>query len=69
MTSMKSELPVTDDQGHLLGMITLKGILNVPEDQRENLKVGNIIIPKEHLAVMQPDNEVEKTLHKWFKNA
>ncbi len=62
MTSMKSELPVTDDQGHLLGMITLKGILNVPEDQRENLKVGNIIIPKEHLAVMQPDNEVEKTL-------
>lgn len=62
MATMKSELPVVDDQGHLLGMITLKAILNIPEDQRENVKVQSIMIPSGYIAVMQPYMETEKAL-------
>ena len=60
MTSMKSELPVTDDQDHLLGMITLKGILGVPENQREITKVKNIMMSINYLAVVLPETEIEK---------
>lgn len=60
MTSMKSELPVTDDQDHLLGMITLKGILGVPENQREIVKVKNIMLSINYLAVVLPETEIEK---------
>ncbi|MHB8546793.1 MAG: site-2 protease family protein [Nitrosotalea sp.] len=62
MTSMKSELPVTDEQDHLLGMITLKGILNIPENQRDDVKVSDIMISPMHLAIVQPGMEVEKSL-------
>ncbi len=62
MTSMKSELPVTDEQDHLLGMITLKGILNIPENQRDDVKVNDIMISPIHLAIVQPGMEVEKSL-------
>lgn len=62
MTSMKSELPVTDDQDHLLGMITLKGILNVPENQRENVKVQDIMIPPANLAIVESHAQAEKAL-------
>lgn len=59
---MKSELPVTDEQGHLLGMITLKEILNVPENQRESVMVQDIMIHPKHLAVMEFHAPVEKAL-------
>ena len=62
MTSMKSELPVTDEQDHLLGMITLKEILNIPENRRDSIKVQDVMISPIHLAVMQPEMEVEKAL-------
>lgn len=62
MTSMKSELPITDGQGHLLGMITLKAIMNVPEHQRNTLKVQEIMIPSKYLAVVSADMAVEKAL-------
>ncbi|MDE1831019.1 MAG: site-2 protease family protein [Thaumarchaeota archaeon] len=62
MTSMKSELPVTDEQGHLLGMITLKEILSIPENQRDDVKVNDIMISPTHLAIVQPGIEVEKSL-------
>jgi Zn-dependent protease/CBS domain-containing protein len=60
MTSMKSELPVTDERNYLLGMITLKDILTIPENKRENVKVRDIMIQTGYLAIMQPDLEVEK---------
>jgi Zn-dependent protease/CBS domain-containing protein len=60
MTSMKSELPVTDEQGYLLGMITLKDILAIPQNKRDDIKVHDIMIQTGYLAIMQPDMEVEK---------
>jgi Zn-dependent protease/CBS domain-containing protein len=62
MVTMKSELPVTDEQGHLLGMVTLKEILNVPENQRERIRVQDIMIPQKYLAVMEPHAQAEKAL-------
>lgn len=62
MVTMKSELPVTDEQGHLLGMITLKAILDVPENQRESVQVQDIMIPPKYLAIMGPQAQAEKAL-------
>ncbi|MDE1840132.1 MAG: CBS domain-containing protein, partial [Thaumarchaeota archaeon] len=62
MTSMKSELPVTDEQDHLLGMITLKDILSIPENQRDDVLVSDIMISPTHLAIVPPGMEVEKSL-------
>lgn len=62
MTSMKSELPVTDEQDHLLGMITIKEVLGTPEDKRSDVKVHDIMIHTGYLAIMMPDMEVEKAL-------
>ena len=63
---MKSELPVTDEQDHLLGMITLKEILAVPENQRENAKSKYHVINK-YLAVVLPEAEVEKAFMQMVK--
>lgn len=62
MTSMKSELPVTDEQNHLLGMVTLKAILNIPENQRDDVQVKDIMILPMYLAIMLPGIGVEKSL-------
>ncbi len=62
MTSMKSELPVMDEQDHLLGMVTLKEILNIPANQRDDVKVKDIMILPIHLAIVPPGVEVEKSL-------
>ena len=62
MITMKSELPVTDEQSHLLGMITLKAILDVPENQREIVQVQDMMIPPKYLAVMEPHAQAEKAL-------
>lgn len=62
MITMKSELPVTDERGHLLGMITLKAVLNVPENQRESVQVQDIMIPPKYLAIMEPHAKAEKAL-------
>ena len=62
MTSMKSELPVTDEQDHLLGMITLKSILSIPENKRPDIKVGDVMISTKHLAIMKTDMQADKAL-------
>lgn len=62
MTSMKSELPIIDEQDRLLGMITLKDILNIPENQRNGVRVQDIMIQTGYLVITQPDMEVEKAL-------
>jgi Zn-dependent protease/predicted transcriptional regulator len=60
MTSMKSELPVINEQDHLLGMITLKSILTIPENKRESIKVQDIMIQTGYLVITKPEMEVEK---------
>lgn len=61
MASMKSEFPVTDG-GFLVGMITLKDLLSTPQDKRLDLKVKDIMVPLQYLAIMQPEMEADKVL-------
>lgn len=65
--SMKSELPVTDEQNHLLGMVALKDIATVSEDQRRATTVKTAMIPKEHLAILQAGTEADKALFNMIK--
>lgn len=62
ITRMKSELPVIDEQGNLVGMITLKDILNVPESRRETTTVKDVMSSARFLAIVLPDTELEKAL-------
>jgi Zn-dependent protease/predicted transcriptional regulator len=62
MTSMKSELPVTDERDHLLGMVTLKSILSIPENKRQDVKVEDIMISAKYLAIMKTDMQADKAL-------
>lgn len=62
MTSMKSELPVTDEQDHLLDMITLKSILDIPENKRHDVKVGDVMISAKYLAIVKTDMQADKAL-------
>ena len=59
---MKSEFPVIDDVGYLIGMLTLKNALNIPEHRRRNLKVGEVMIPLEELIVMRHNEEAIEAL-------
>ncbi|MDE1829193.1 MAG: site-2 protease family protein [Thaumarchaeota archaeon] len=61
-TSMKSELPVIDGEGQLIGMITLRAILDVPENHRASTRVKNIMFSPSYLAIVSPETDLEKAL-------
>jgi Zn-dependent protease/predicted transcriptional regulator len=54
---MKSAFPVVGVQGRLLGMITIKRLRDVDAERRQSMKVEEAMIPREDLAVMQPDRK------------
>ena len=51
---MKSSFPVIDYIGRMLGMVTLKRVQEIPEDKRQQLIAGEIMIPLEDLVVILP---------------
>jgi Zn-dependent protease/CBS domain-containing protein len=61
---MKSSFPVIDYDGRMLGMVTLKRVQETPEDKREELTAGEIIIPLEDLVVMLPSRSADEALMK-----
>ena len=61
---MKSSFPVIDYSGRMLGMVTLKRVQETPEDKREELTAGEIIIPLEDLVVMLPSKSADEALMK-----
>jgi CBS domain containing-hemolysin-like protein len=48
----------------MLGMVTLKRVQETPEDKREELTAGEIIIPLEDLVVMLPSRSADEALMK-----
>jgi CBS domain containing-hemolysin-like protein len=48
----------------MLGMVTLKRLQETPEDKREKLTAGEIIIPLEDLVVMLPSKSADEALMK-----
>ena len=61
---MKSSFPVIDYSGRMLGMVTLKRVQETPEDKREELTAGEIIIPLEDVVVMLPSKSADEALMK-----
>ena len=59
---MKSALPVIDDKGHLLGMVTLKRVVDVPEDKRQQMTAGEVMIPPDELVIMLPNTRADEAL-------
>jgi hypothetical protein len=43
----------------MLGMVTLKRVQETPEDKREELTAGEIIIPLEDVVVMLPSKSAD----------
>jgi CBS domain containing-hemolysin-like protein len=48
----------------MLGMVTLKRVQETPEDKREELTAGEIIIPLEDVVVMLPSKSADEALMK-----
>jgi CBS domain containing-hemolysin-like protein len=61
---MKSSFPVIDYSGRMLGMVSLKRVQETPEDKREELTAGEIIIPLEDVVVMLPSKSADEALMK-----
>jgi Zn-dependent protease/CBS domain-containing protein len=65
---MKSALPVLnrrvdgDNDSFLVGMVTLKQAMDVPEYKRQGINVEEIMIPKDSLIVMEPNREADEAL-------
>jgi Zn-dependent protease/predicted transcriptional regulator len=66
-TYMKGAFPVVDDRGVLLGMVTLKKLLQINENQRAKLSAAEVMIPREDLPVMSPDATADAALMQMTK--
>jgi Zn-dependent protease len=66
----KSEFPVTaedDDIGILLGAVTTKQAMNVPEADAEKMKVEQIMTPTHDLIIMSPDRHADEALKRIYQ--
>ena len=61
---MKNSFPVIDYDGPMLGMVTLKRVQEIPEEKRQQLTAGEIMIPLEDLVVMLASRSVDEALMK-----
>ena len=64
---MKGAFPVVDDRGILLGMVILKKLLQINENQRPKFSAAEIMIPREVLSVMSPDASADLALMQMTK--
>lgn len=64
---MRGAFPVVDDEGMLVGMVTLKRLLQINEDQRAMLSAAGVMIPRKALPVMSPDATADTALMEMTK--
>src|SRR5215208_1014629 len=62
----KSEFPVTTDDGFLLGAVTTKQAMDIPESSTDKVKVEEIMIPANELVVMGPDRQADEALKRIY---
>lgn len=61
-TSVRDFFPVTDDIGHLIGMVTAKDASRVPEYRRNLVYIKDIMIQKSDLIIMNTESSVDDAL-------
>jgi predicted transcriptional regulator len=59
---MKSSFPVTKLSYEVVGIVTLKRCLNVPEPERNTTLVKNIMSPKSEIKLLKVNDTAEKAL-------
>jgi CBS domain-containing protein len=59
---MKSAFPILSTKGGLIGMITLKQIMDVPEYKRHQVNVEEIMTPKNDLIIMNSERKADEAL-------
>jgi Zn-dependent protease len=64
----KTEFPVVGEHaGDLLGAVTAKQALKVPEHSRDMIKVQEIMVPKDKLIVMKSNRPADDALRRIFR--
>ena len=63
----KTEFPVVDENGNLIGAVTTKQTMNVQKSSRDTIKVEEIMIPKDKLIVMKDDASADEALKRIFR--
>ena len=63
----KSEFPVLDDEGYLIGAITSQQAMNVAENDAENVRVDKIMIPNKELVIMNASSRADDALKRIYQ--
>jgi Zn-dependent protease len=64
---MKSSFPVTKLNYEIVGIVTLKSCLNVPEPQRDTILVKDVMSPKNKMKLLNVNDTAEKALSAMVK--
>jgi Zn-dependent protease/predicted transcriptional regulator len=64
---MKSAFPIVDDKNMLLGMVTLRKLLQTDANLRAKLSAAEVMIPRKDLSVMSPDATADLALMQMTK--
>jgi CBS domain-containing protein len=63
----KTEFPVVDENGNLIGAVTTKQAMNIQKSSRDTIKVEEIMTPKDELIVMKDDASADEALKRIFR--
>lgn len=57
-----TSLPVLDNRGALVGLVTLRRLRQVPPERRATTRVGDVACPREDLVTVSPDEPLADLL-------
>lgn len=63
----KSEFPVLDDEGYLVGAITSRQAMGVAENDAGNVKVGDIMVSSRELVIMNGNSRADEALKRIYQ--
>ncbi len=63
----KSEFPVLDAEGHLVGAITSQQAMSISENDAEKVMVEKIMIPKKELVIMNANSRADEALKRIYQ--
>ena len=59
---MKSSFPITKLDYEIVGIVTLKRCLDIPEHERDTVLVKNVMVPKNKITLLNVNDTAEKAL-------
>ncbi|HEY5631166.1 MAG TPA: site-2 protease family protein [Nitrososphaeraceae archaeon] len=65
---VKTEFPVVQEDGYLIGTVMAKDAMNVQESKREEIKIVEIMIPKDELILMKSNAFADEALKRLIRD-